>query len=424
LSNLKQILLHCHTFSLISLLVPSPSVAAISFVDSTFEAQRIVQLSPPVARSSGQPFLQRTPQGELLLSWIEPGSSKRHALRSSVYSNGKWSSPVTIAEGDEFFVNWADVPSVVKLPDGRFVAHWLEKSGKGTYAYDVRLKISSPTGTSWSNPITPHNDRTQTEHGFVSLLPREQGGVEAVWLDGREMAGTGGHGDHGSKGSMTLRAAVLTLEGTLQEEALLDPRVCECCPTSAVWTEAGMIVAYRDRSSEEVRDIYVVRKERGKWSEPIRVSNDNWQISGCPVNGPALASRGGRDIGLVWFTGAEGKPKVQVTFSNDNGRTFGPPVRIDRGVPLGRIGATMLSDGSLLASWIEWREEESDLVVRHVTPKGTLGRLVKVSSISAERSSGYPRIAILEGEVYVAWTEVGKERRVRVVEIPVTEFTN
>jgi hypothetical protein len=424
LSNLNKILLHGHILYLISLFVFSPSFASSSVDDSTFEAQSVVQLRPPVGRSSGQPFLQRTSQDELLLSWIEPGSSKRHALRFSVYGGGTWSAPVTVAEGDEFFVNWADVPSVVKLADGRFVAHWLEKSGKATYAYDVRLKISNPTGTSWSNPITPHNDRTQTEHGFVSLLAREQGGVEVVWLDGREMAGTGGHGDHGSKGSMTLRAALLTSEGTLQEEALLDPRVCECCPTSAVRTEAGIIVAYRDRSDEEVRDISVVWKERGTWSEPVRVSNDNWQISGCPVNGPALASRGARDVGLVWFTAAEGKPKVQVTFSNDNGKTFGPFLRIDRGIPLGRVGAAMLSDGSLLASWIEWREEESDLLVRHVVPSGTLGRLVRVSPISSERSSGYPRIAIVGKDVYVAWTEVGKERRVRVVQVPVTEFTN
>ncbi len=57
-------------------------------------------------------------------------------------------------------------------------------------------------------------------------------------------------------------------------------------------TARGPVVAYRDRSVDEVRDIAVVRRVNGTWTTPAVVHDDHWQIAACPVNGPALASRG------------------------------------------------------------------------------------------------------------------------------------
>ena len=37
-------------------------------------------------------------------------------------------------------------------------------------------------------PVVPHRDDTPTEHGFVSLVAGEEGGVRAFWIDGRNLA--------------------------------------------------------------------------------------------------------------------------------------------------------------------------------------------------------------------------------------------
>jgi hypothetical protein len=66
-------------------------------------------------------------------------------------------------------------------------AHWLVKRGSATYAYDVNITQSKDGGKSWSKPIVPHRDNTQTEHGFVSLIPLNDGRLGANWLDGRNM---------------------------------------------------------------------------------------------------------------------------------------------------------------------------------------------------------------------------------------------
>ena len=52
-------------------------------------------------------------------------------------------------------------------------------------------------------------------------------------------------------------------------------------------TADGPLVAFRDRSNQEIRDIHVARVEQGKWTEAVPVHADNWRIEACPVNGPA-----------------------------------------------------------------------------------------------------------------------------------------
>ena len=56
-------------------------------------------------------------------------------------------------------------------------------------------------------------------------------------------------------GRMTLRSAILNNRGLLANEQLLDERVCTCCAPAAVLTDEGVLIAYRDRSSVEIRDI-------------------------------------------------------------------------------------------------------------------------------------------------------------------------
>ena len=80
-----------------------------------------------------------------------------------------------IAEGDSFFANWADFPSVLALDDRRLVAHWLWKVSGDTYGYHVRTARSVDGGRTWSAQATLHTDTSATEHGFVSWVPEGAG---------------------------------------------------------------------------------------------------------------------------------------------------------------------------------------------------------------------------------------------------------
>lgn len=381
---------------------------------NTQSALTIQSGKSPAGVDSREPELSATVDGRIILSWVEKVGEKRFALRFAQHDAGNWSAAGTVAEGDNWFVNWADFPSVIALADGSLAAHWLVKSGTGTYAYDVNIARSKDGGKTWGKPIVPHTDGTKTEHGFVSMVPLPDGRVGAVWVDGRNLKDIKGHSDEDKPlpVSMTLRYAAIDADGKLSDEIQLDERVCECCQTSAAMTAEGPIAVYRDRSEKEVRDTYVVSNKKGNWSAPKPVFSDNWEVNGCPVNGPAIAAEGKR-VAVAWYTEANDSPRVKAAFSNDAGDTFGKAIEVDDGETRGRVDILMLPDGSVLVCWLSGNAEGGAIKVRRVQSDGSLGTPAVIAKTDISRSSGFPRMARLGDEVHFAWTEFGKPSHVR-----------
>jgi hypothetical protein len=385
--------------------------AVLAAATLTAQGARSVQWAPAVDRidtpasiDSGQPQLSASDRG-VILSWVER-QGQRATLKFAERMGGGWSKPRVVASGSDWFVNWADVPSVVRLTDGTLVAHWLQKSGPDTYAYDVRLSHSKDDGQTWSRSFTPHTDGTRTEHGFASLFQMPGAGLGVVWLDGRSMKPESVHGGHGAgdAGSMSVRFAAFGRDWKPGVEVPVDLRACECCPTTAAMTADGPIAAFRNRSDDEVRDIYVSRFENRKWTEPKAVHDDGWKITACPVNGPMLSARG-RDVAIAWFTVEDDQGRTFVAFSKDAGRTFGPPIRLDDSGALGRVDVELMPDGSAIGSWIEFADKRAQFRIRRVEPSGARSASVTVSGLSGSRASGYPRIARAGSEIVLAWTE-------------------
>jgi hypothetical protein len=364
---------------------------------------------PPAAPGAMAPSLTPTADG-LLLTWLEPAAAGRtgHALRLARFKDGRWSTPATIAAGDDFFANWADFPAVAQAPDGSLTAHWLAKTGADTYAYGIFLARSADGGATWKPAGLLHADRIPAEHGFVSWIP-EGKGLRAVWLDGRETP---------KGGAMTLRTGLAGKAGT---EEVLDARVCDCCQTDAALTADGPIVAFRDRSAKEIRDISVVRKTAAGWSTPTPVHQDNWEIPGCPVNGPAVAAAG-RRVAVAWFTAAApAGPRVLLAFSDDGGQRFGEPVLIDGEKPLGRIDLQLDAQGDAIVSWLAFQEKGAAVRLRRVSPKGAAGVPVTIAATSAARSAGFPRSALSGDRLWLAWVEDAEgASRVRAASLPLS----
>ena len=401
---------------------PTQSRATPSPQPGAGPALAVTATESPSGPDSREPELTASADGRVILSWVEKKGEKRHALRFATRDASGWSEPRTAAEGDNWFVNWADFPSVISLADGSLAAHWLVKSGPGTYAYDVNVSRSKDGGKTWGRAVVPHTDGTKTEHGFVSLLPLPDGRLGAVWVDGRAMKDVREGEEKGPLAvSMQLRFAAISEDGKLSDEAVLDERICECCQTSAVMTPDGPLAAYRDRSEAEVRDIHFVRRQAGGWGAPRPVHADNWQINACPVNGPSLAADG-RRVALAWFTGEGDAPRVQVAFSDDGGATFGPAARVDDGNALGRVDVVVLADGSALVCWMSGGAEGGAHKVRRVAADGTLGPVTLVAQAEAARSSGFPRMARAGDTVYFAWTQFGKPSRVLTAVADVSAF--
>ena len=319
---------------------------------------------------SRYPRVSATENGGLLMSWFEKVDSVQWALQWSEFSKGTWTEGQTITSGDPYFVNWADFPSIYEVGGDQLVSHWLQKSGNGPYDYNVQISHSKDRGKSWSESVIPHGDiDPKGEHGFLSFFQQQDASLGFVWLDGRHM-GAYDPVTH-SMGDMALYHSTM-VDGQLGTEAMLDNRVCECCPTSSIQTGNSLIIAYRDRSEKEIRDINIIRYADGKWFEPYPVHEDNWLIGGCPVNGPMLAANG-NDLAIAWYTSPNETPTVNVAFSHNDGASFSAPIRVDLSKPIGRVDLTWISQTEVMVSWIEMAEETTDIVTSIVS-KSEIGR--------------------------------------------------
>jgi hypothetical protein len=372
-------------------------------------------LPSPAGPRSGEPNVAAGPDGRVWMSWLEAADDSLTSLKVAAFNGTGWSAPVTVVSRRDLMVNWADFPSVFATATGRLVAHWLQRSDTGKYAYEVRVAQSTDEGATWTQPEILHRDRGRAEHGFVSLFAARGDSVGAVWLDGRKSAMAA------QPHEMQLATTSIAPSGSFGPESIIDQRICDCCQTDVAVTPRGPVVVYRDRSDAEIRDIYAMRREGATWTTPVVVHNDNWKIPGCPVNGPAIAARGDT-IAVAWFTAADDTARVKLAYSTDAGTTFSAPLRIDGGLPIGRVDVQLGDSARAIVAWLERTDSAAaELRLRAVMPNGALSAPVTLARTSGARGSGFPRMTLQryndEQALIAAWTITGDSSRVHVARV-------
>jgi len=316
-----------------------------------------------------------------------------------------------VSRGCDWFVNWADHPKLAVADNGDWVTFWLQREGAATYAYGIRISRSTDEGRSWSPPVTPHDDGTLTEHGFVSMAPAGDDRMLLVWLDGRHTlaadadadTATHAHG-HGEEPPMSLRSAVIDRQGTLSEASEIDPRVCSCCWTDLLRRADGSHLAlFRDRSSDEIRDTGLARRDQHGWRSGGTVFDDGWRIAACPVNGPGLADNGEQAL-AAWSTMPDAQTMAVRARLLD---AKAAPLTVEAGSGvLGRVDVAALGNGWLL-SWLGAGEPgHSVLRLGHYDAALKLREHVDVVKLPAGRDIGVPRLAALGNTALLVWTEV------------------
>jgi hypothetical protein len=384
---------------------------------STSEARQVLQeLSSPVGHG-GEPNLFVMEDGRPILSWVEYVNDTTDALMFSIFEKDKWSEGKMIAQGSDWFVNWADFPSVAVFHGSSesMAAHWLQKSARGTFDYDVRIAQSNDGGDSWGESFIVHRDGIPAEHGFVTMIAVSESRVFATWLDGRNTKGeeNTGQDDHGHHGAMSLRTAQFDRSGNLYEEYELDVKTCDCCQTDAAMTSQGMVVVYRDRSDDEVRDISIVREQASGWTKPVTVHDDGWEIAGCPVNGPAIAADGDF-VALAWHTEAGDEPKLLIALSRDAGASFSGPVRIDNGGTMGRVDVSILENETIFVTWLENGDEGAHILGAHLDKDAGILNKSTLVKTDPTRNSGFPVLENTKDGLMLAWTHtLGGESTVK-----------
>ena len=386
-------------------------------------------------RPAAQPSVVADPARQrFVLSWQERDSEGCAILRTATLGrDGALGERRDVARGCDWFVNWADFPSVAIADNGDWWTWYLQKSAPSTYAYDIRLLRSEDEGRSWSAPITPHDDRTPTEHGFVSMVPMSGDRMLLAWLDGRNTlapAPDGAHDAHGddhaapsdghahAQGPMSLRSAEVGRDFVLRHPHEVDDRVCDCCPTDLVRRGDGAVLVYRNRSEDEIRDVYAANYAHGRWTHVAPVRVDGWRIAGCPVNGPALAASGDR-VASLWPTMAGLRMSVKAASVGASD----PAIVLESGEGvLGRPDLAPWREQEWLATWLgSGADGGHALRVAVLDPALTPTTTQDVAALPPGRGTGMPRVASLGDVAVLVWTEPkgteGPDARVGTVQV-------
>lgn len=383
-----------------------PDDTSATQAKSTAPAPRVQSWMLPTQTGASAPDLRQAPDGRLLLSWLQAEGEDAHRfLFAAADAQGAWQhDPRVIAADRPLFANWADTPHILATPDGALWAHWLQRVGKRGGTYDVVLARSADAGQTWATEAKVNDDGTETEHGFATMWAEGQDRIGIAWLDGRHTSGHGHGSDHGG-GPMTLRTATFDAALGRHDESERDASTCDCCQTTSAWVDGGPMLAWRDRTQDEIRDIVMTHRKNGEWQKETVVHADGWHIAGCPVNGPSMAAHDGRVL-IAWFTGAQDTPSIRIAMNTDG--AFGAMQEVDSGADvLGRVAVAL----DARQAWVAWLREEagqqSVMLARYTPDLARELERTEVAKLQARgRVSGFPKLISDGATAWMVWTDV------------------
>lgn len=288
---------------------------------------------------------------------------------------------------------------------------------------EVRAARSTDGGRSFAKAVTVHAGGLTGSRGWSSVALAPGGEAHLSWLDTRNGAvpatqdpvSAGAHQHGGSSTRQDVFHAVWAPEGE-PVEAAVTTSVCFCCKTSTAVSRNGVtLVAFRHIYPTNLRDMAVARSTGGNhtFDPPVRVSQDGWELTGCPEDGPALAIDDNNLVHIAWptITGPDASRKgIFYAFSSDEGRSFAPRIRLDEGTDVKQAQHPQVAAAgpAAIVVWDEISPAGSRIRARVLTTDGRDDKSPRLSSVVAVTDPGsvtYPSVAATKDGYVVFWTE-------------------
>jgi len=258
----------------------------------------------------------------------------------------------------------------------------------------------------------------------------------SVWLDHRKLAppqqekmATEHHHDAGAMPSATAapkdgvamaqlsQLYVTTLDASIPPQGVTGG-VCYCCKTAlAAGPSNSLYLAWRHVYADNMRDIaFTVSRDGGKsFAAPVRVSEDRWQIEGCPDDGPTMVVDGQGSVHVVWpsvVTERGGPVKALFHAMTKDGKTFTSRERIPTEGQANHPQLAIDSKGTLAVVWDE-SGNGSRRLASATSRLDSSGRVHFERRPSSQEIGTYPVVVSTGSGTWVqAWTSGQPDRSV------------
>lgn len=263
------------------------------------------------------------------------------------------------------------------------------------HAGELWCTMLRPGAQEWSEPRPLHNDTTPgSGHSFFDMARLPNGEIGCCWLDAAK-----------SRRGRPVHYAMTSPGKMFSDEVVLDSIACQCCRTEIMVDGQNNInVAYRDIINDSIRDMVVLVSRDGglSFEPPVRISEDNWKVNGCPHTGPTLASING-GVRAYWFTegGGTGVYTSQVA---EGQKSFDKRVLLSEDAR--HPQAASLGEGTIAITWNEFVETDagsSDRVYVQVSMPNGETRQACLSTVG--KNAKFPVILGVGDQFLVCWRE-------------------
>lgn len=284
-------------------------------------AQKTNSLPIPIVNESNVktscPFFTKNSKGIPVMSFAKE-TNKETVLCYAQFDSGKkkFLKPIIIESSRGVELHGENAPKIIFKPNNEIIAVWgiNNATEKKKYGGLVKYSQSFNNGKTWTKAANLVKSTTSIDQRYfdIELLPNGEAAI--IWLDSRT--------NTDKEGSTLYYAATVGTSG-FQNEKPIAETTCQCCRTDLFITKKGKInAAFRDIINDEIRDmVLTTSSDNGKtFSQPKRISPDNWKINGCPHTGPTMTENE-NGLHFAWYTSG-GASGVFYCNSADYGKSF------------------------------------------------------------------------------------------------------
>lgn len=392
------------------------------FVMTLFSLQKsnsqITPISTAIGTGTSCPFITSDAKGKVVMSFGKEIKGEEAVLCYSFFNakENKFEQPMEIASSKGVELHGENAPKMLFKPNGDIIAVWGidNPTPKKKYGGLIQYSQSFDKGKSWTPATALVKDTAGIDQRYfdIDLLPNGEAAI--IWLDNRSKTE--------DEGSSLYYAETKGKSGFLNEKSIGET-TCQCCRTDLYVGKNGVIyAAYRDIINDEIRDMVLsYSSDKGKtFSEPKRISPDDWKINGCPHTGPTM-TQNKEGLHFAWFT-MGGGAGVFYANSPDNGGTFSKRDSVSDNPSAKHPQITVLNDKDVVIVWDETAEIDGNYFNRiGLQHRVKNGKIVKTMFVSEDNvMATFPIIKTLnDSEVLVAWSQGSKEEKVCYKIVPI-----
>jgi hypothetical protein len=375
--------------------------------------------------SPAWPFMRIAPDGRLYLVWTEkdqthgaapsttdntahnhnhaPDSNLRAAYISASMDDGQtWSAPLRINDQPENVQGDENEAKIAFGKDGQLYTAWAIPDPTGN-KMKATIRFSMLDQSGQFKPAQSLNEVPNAAR-FVALQTAPDGTVLAAWIDRRV--------DSPAPRQIDMTRLSPTGEVLTQNYQVADDS-CECCRIMLAFADNGKTVylSYRQKPANNIRNIVVRKSTDGgaTFGAPVVVSDDGWEIAGCPHSGAVMATDARGNLHVIWFTMGR-KPAeagIYYSVSTDGGATFSKRQLVEaaNGTGVLRPYLAVSEQGDVYVAWTNYVEgtEQTHIFFRHMPAGATAMSPVQQVS-QAEGNAVWPNLAASEEKLYLSWT--------------------